>query len=65
MLDEICNLKIDLVSDTFEQAQKECTRFEGYLPRITSEQDFNLVATWAFGQSNENAVWVSLTTDNS
>ena len=70
VIDGICNIKINKNTDTLDSAQKECTKFNGYLPRLTSEQDWNLLEKWVIEDFGWNVysvfnvpLWVSLTTD--
>ena len=70
VIDGICNIKIDKNTDTMDSAKKECTKFNGYLPRLTSAQDWDLLEKWViedFGWHVYSVfnvpLWVSLTTD--
>ena len=63
VIDGICNYKVDQIYKNMDSVTNQCINNQGYLPRITSEQEFNIIKKWAFEIYGSWDVWVSLTTD--
>ena len=62
IINGVCNLKIDSVENKMDVAKQQWTKYKGYLPRLTSEQDFDIITAFAF-QGDSRPIWTSLTTD--
>ena len=58
-------MKIDNAYSDIKAAKKQCVEEGGgYLPRLASNEDFELITAFA-NLANPNPIWTSLTTDTS
>lgn len=65
IINGVCNLKIDNAYSDIKAAKKQCVEDGGgYLPRLASNEDFELITAFA-NLANPNPIWTSLTTDTS
>ena len=66
IINGVCNLKIDNAYSDMKAAKKQCVeKGGGYLPRLASNEDLELITAFAFPYANLNPIWTSLTTDTS
>ena len=66
IINGVCNLKIDNSYSDIKAAKKQCVEEGGgYLPRLASNEDFELITAFAFSSASVNPIWTSLTTDTS
>ena len=65
IINGVCNFKIDNTYSDIKTAKKQCVEKGGYLPRLVSDEDLDLIRAFAFPVANLNPIWTSLTTETS